>query len=74
MYIAASKAAPILMRFANRRHAQAACEEDRRLSVARRHHPDVAPAEQYVLIESKFLRNAAVVRIGGYATSCDAGF
>ena len=31
-------------------------EEDRRLSAARRHHQDVAPAEQYVLMESKFLR------------------
>src|SRR5271155_5868761 len=46
------------MRFANRRHGVAAKllrEEDRRLSAARRHHQDVAPAEQYVLMESKFL-------------------
>ena len=47
------------MRFANRRHGVATKplrEEDRRLSAARRHHQDVAPAEQYVLMESKFLR------------------
>jgi hypothetical protein len=47
------------MRFANRRHGVAAKllrEEDRRLSAARRHRQDVAPAEQYVLMESKFLR------------------
>jgi hypothetical protein len=45
------------MRFANRRHGVAAKllrEEDRRLGAARRHHQDVAPAEQYVLMESKF--------------------
>ena len=42
------------MRFANRRHGVAAKllrEEDRCLGAARRHHQDVAPAEQ-----SKFLR------------------
>ena len=40
------------MRFANRRHGAAAKllrEEDRRLSPARRHHQNIAPAEQYVL-------------------------
>ena len=34
-------------------------EEDWRLSAARRHHQDVAPAEQCVLMESKFLRRGA---------------
>jgi hypothetical protein len=45
------------MRFASRRHGVAAKllrEEDRRLSAARRHHQDVASAEQYVLMEPKF--------------------
>ena len=40
------------MRFANRRHGVAAKllrEEDRHLSPARRHHQNIAPAEQYVL-------------------------
>ena len=47
------------MRFAKRRHGVAAKllrEEDRRLSAVGRRHQDVAPAEQYVLMESKFLR------------------